>query len=451
MTMRGRRAATGTDLEDGSAGPAERGGKTGEQASMTSRRLLFVTSSFPRWAGDGSAPFILNLAEDLQALGWQVDVLAPHAPGAAARETLSGVTVSRFRYAWPEAAETLCYGAGALHNLTQDPWTAANLPAFVIAEGLAVARRLASGRYGLVHSHWILPQGFVAAIAARPLGIPHVATIHGSDLFALRGALPTRLKRMALRWADAVTVNSSATEAGAMALAPDVGPLHRIPMGASDRVAPDSQVAALRTRHRTAPGPLLAFVGRLVEQKGATDLIRAVGLLAPRLPGVSAMILGDGPDRAPAERLSRELGVAGRIVFLGRVAPDEVPAYLAASDIFVGPSRRTADGAMEGQGLSFVEAMLAGCPVIATRNGGIVDAIRHGETGLLVAENAPTEIADAVERLVADPALADRLRRSAGSLARQNFTRQVSARAYADLFEAVIAAKRGTRAADRAA
>ncbi len=416
---------------------------------MTSRRLLFVTSSFPRWIGDSSSPFILNLAEDIQALGWRVDVLAPHAPGAAAREILAGVTVSRFRYAWPTAAETVCYGAGALHNIALNPWNAAKLPGFVAAEWVAVTRRLVTGCYALVHSHWILPQGLVTAISARSIGMPHVTTIHGSDLFALRGVLPTRLKRIALRWADAVTVNSSSTEDGALALAPELTHLHRIPMGASDRGAPPSKVAALRARYRMPSGPLLVFVGRIVEQKGVADLIRAVSLLAPRLPDVSAVIVGDGPHRNHVEKLSLGLGMADRITFAGRITPDEIPAYLAASDVFVAPSRRADDGAVEGQGLSIIEAMLAERPIVATRSGGIVDAIRHDETGLLVAENAPAEIAAAVERLAAAPELADRLRRNAAILARQKFSRQVSAQAFSDLYAAIISTKRRARAKAR--
>ena len=77
-------------------------------------RILCLTSNFPRWEGDSTTPFVLHLAQDLQALGWRVDVLAPHAPGAAVRETLGGVRVERFRYLWPERLETVCYRGGAL-------------------------------------------------------------------------------------------------------------------------------------------------------------------------------------------------------------------------------------------------------------------------------------------------------------------------------------------------
>lgn len=66
------------------------------------RRVLFVTSNFPRWPGDSTTPFVLHLAQDLIKIGWEVDVLAPHAPGTKKNEIINGVSVERFQYLWPE-------------------------------------------------------------------------------------------------------------------------------------------------------------------------------------------------------------------------------------------------------------------------------------------------------------------------------------------------------------
>ena len=174
-------------------------------------RVLFLASTFPRWEGDSSAPFVLNLAQDLRALDWRVDVLVPHAPGALRHEEIGGVRVDRFRYLWPETLQTVCYGGGALANLRHDRKNLLKLPALVAAQAVAAMARLAGGRYDLLHSHWILPQGFTGTLAARPLGIPHITTVHGGDVFALQGRILAGFKRFALAGAEAVTVNSSAT------------------------------------------------------------------------------------------------------------------------------------------------------------------------------------------------------------------------------------------------
>jgi hypothetical protein len=91
-------------------------------------RVLFVTSNYPRWAGDTTTPFVHDLAVDLGARGWQVRVLAPHAPGAARDETIDGVHVHRFRYLVLASAQTVCYGGGALVNIRNSRLTRAKIP-----------------------------------------------------------------------------------------------------------------------------------------------------------------------------------------------------------------------------------------------------------------------------------------------------------------------------------
>lgn len=398
-------------------------------------RICLLTSNFPRWDGDATTPFVLHLAQDLIKLGWQVEVLAPHAAGAARHEILHGVPVWRFRYLWPASQQTVCYQGGALVNLRRQRTNWLKLPLLVFFEWLALMVLLTRRRYDLINAHWILPQGFVAVVAAWLFRKPVVITVHGGDVFGLRGRLMAWFKRLALRRATAVTVNSSATEAAVLEIAPGLPSIHRIPMGVSVPASPiEADAATLRNRFRRGEGPLLVFVGRLVEEKGISDLIRAVALLVAELPNATVMILGDGQERADIEALASRLDVSDRVHFLGWVESEQVPAYLAAADIFVGPSKRAANGWVEAQGLTFVEAMLARTPVIATRSGGIPDAVRHEETGLLVSENAPEEIARAVEELHNDRSLACRLAKAGYALALDKFTRERSAEAFDELF-----------------
>lgn len=415
--------------------------RRGTGDSERAGRVLCVTSTFPRWEGDGTTPFVLHLAQDLQELGWRVDVLAPHAPGAAMREAIGGVRVERFPYLWPPRLETVCYQGGALVNLRGNPSNMLKLPALVFCEWSGLFRRLLRRDYDLLHSHWILPQGFTGVLAARPLRIPHLLTVHGSDVFALRGRFLAGFKRFALRHADAVTVNSTATLNAVAEIAPRLAALYTLPMGVSETRPAPAVVAELSSRHRRGKGPLLVFVGRLVYEKGVDDLIHAVAALATRAPDVTAVIVGEGQDRSRLESMGQELGVADRVAFVGWVPPQGVPNYLAAADAFVAPSKRAPDGVTEAQGLAIIEAMLAGTPVIATRIGGIPDAVRHEETGLLVREAAPHEIAAAVEALVREPRLARRLAESGRRLAQSKFTRSAAAGAFSELIEKLLLRK----------
>ena len=404
-------------------------------------RVLCVTSNLARWEGDSTTPFVLNLASDMQALGWDIDLLAPHAPGAASRETLAGVGIERFRYLWPASQQNVCYQGGALINLRRNPLTKLKLPALVAMELAAVTRRLAVRDYDLVHSHWILPQGFTGMLATRVLRTPHVITVHGGDIFGLRGKLMSRLKRAALERADAVTVNSSCTQQAVTDLTADIDRLERIPMGVA--IAPLStaekqHAEQISAQYRLGNGPLLLFIGRIVEEKGLQDLLHAVKLLAGDLPDASALILGEGQERVEMEALSQALGISDRVHFAGWVAPESIPTYLAAADIFVGPSRRAPDGWVEAQGLTFLEAMAAGTPVIASRLGGILDSVTDGETGLLVDERSPAQIAAAVRKLGADPELASRMAENAHRKVNAGFSRAASAEAFSTLFGGLI-------------
>ncbi len=173
------------------------------------------------------------------------------------------------------------------------------------------------------------------------------------------------------------------------------------------------------------------------------DLLRAVRRLRERFPGAVAHVIGDGPERASLEREARELGIAGCVHFLGWLSQDEVQRQLRSADIFVGPSRPGEDGTLEGQGLALAEAMLAGIPVVATAVGGIPDAIRDEETGLLVPPGRPDAIAQAVCRLLDDRELAGRLAGSARALAQAEFTRAVSAERFSALYTRLLSAPGG--------
>ena len=402
--------------------------------------ILLVTSSYPRWAGDATTPFVHHLAQDLRALGWDVQVLAPHAPGAARDEVLDGVPVHRFRYFWPESLQTVCYDGGALVKLRSNPWNYVLVPFLVIAQWIAVLARVIRRRVALLHSHWLLPQGFTAACTARLFGVAHLTTVHGGDVFALRGTVSRACKRFVIRQADAVTVNSTATLAAVNALTQKSRALVRIPMGASVHLGNvEGKAAALRARWRRGGGPLLVFVGRLVPEKGVGDLLDAIHQLQVSLPGITALIVGEGPERLHFEEQARALDIAGRVAFCGWLAAAEVHVHLRAADFFIGPSRPAADGWVEAQGLTLIEAMLAGLPVISTASGGITDAIRHGETGLVVQPGEPAQIAEAIRRLVADPALAASLGSAARNLALQEFTRETCAQRFSELYARLVA------------
>lgn len=399
-------------------------------------RILCVTSNFPRWTGDTTTPFILHLAQDLQKIGWEITILAPHAPGCVRHEKMGNIRVERFYYLWPSFLETVCYQGGALINLRKNRLNYLKLPFLLLSEFIHISKRLRTGGYDLLHSHWLLPQGFIGALAAHATKTPHLITVHGSDVFSLNKSLYRKCKQMALSMADAVTANSSETVKAVTSLDPYLRDLHQIPMGAS---TPPADVAykakALRTSLGKEDSKLLIFAGRIAKEKGLEELLRAMQLLIQKNLPVHALIVGEGQDRGSFERRRDSLGLQSQVTFTGWVDPDSIPYYLAAGDVFVSPSW------FEGQGLTVIEAMLAGAPVVATEVGGIIDSVEHEKTGLLVPVHAPEAIAAAVERLLTDQPLAHEMAARAKKNASAKFSRQASAEAFSKLYQAVIGKK----------
>ncbi len=145
----------------------------------------------------------------------------------------------------------------------------------------------------------------------------------------------------------------------------------------------------------------LVTTSRLVHKNAVDDVIAA---LAHMPKNVSFLIYGIGPDEAKLRALAASLGVADRVRFMGEIGHETMPLMLAACDVFVRPSRS------EGMGNSFVEAMAAGLPVIATQEGGIADFLFDSRrnpdlptTGFAVDTDSPLQIAEAVERILAHP------------------------------------------------
>lgn len=153
----------------------------------------------------------------------------------------------------------------------------------------------------------------------------------------------------------------------------------------------------------------------LIPRNGIDVLIEAVGLLPKELLW-NLVIAGDGPEQANLKSQTSNIKHRNRISFLGRVDNQDIPKLLAQADLFVRPSRK------EGFGVSFIEAMAAGVPVIATPVGGIPDFITHKQTGLLVPPDDPQALAEAIESLCADTNLQQLLTTNAFHLIQKNYT-----------------------------
>ncbi len=400
-------------------------------------KVLYTTSTLPRWASDPEARFVLDLARNLPA-HWQATILAPQFPGAAARETLEGIDVIRYRYAPATTWETLCYPGSIIGRVRQNPLLAALVPGLLAGLRRAVGAALRHQRFDCVHAHWLLPQGLVHGLmSGRDPHPPLIVTSHGGDL-GLAGRWPplAALLRRAARRADRVTVVAPAMRDQLAALDPALDPA-RIPvisMGVDlDRFRPDLRDPAWPAAHGLRP-PVILFVGRLVEKKGVATLLDAVARMAR--PATLA-ICGDGPQAASLRRRAEALGIAARVRFLGALDHQRLAVAYASSDICCAPSVPARNGDLDGMPTVLPEAAASGLALVGSDLAGIPLIIEPERTGALVPPGDAAALGSALDRLAADPALRRRL--AAGALAKAaGFSWPEVAARFVGVYEAAI-------------
>lgn len=267
---------------------------------------------------------------------------------------------------------------------------------------IAYAALLRRGDYALVHA-FSLTAELWTVLAARASGRHPVLIASERNQYLDKPAWYWRLKRFILGHCAAAIANS---KAGALATAGYTG----LPVSRFDTVvngvdhmppiAPDDREALRRRLGVPADRVLGLFAGRLVAQKNLDCLVAALATLAPeQRPWIA--LAGHGPLRRQLEQLARAAGVAADMHFLGECS--DTVRLMQAADFLVLPSR------FEGQSNALLEAMAAGCPVIASAVGGTPELVQDGRTGLLFAPGSVAALSACMARLCADPALRARL------------------------------------------
>lgn len=347
---------------------------------MAKPKLLVLASTFPKSPGDGTPGFVLDLALE-QAKDFETVVLTPFVSGAKRTEMVGEVRVIRYRY-WP-FAHRLADGA-ILDNLRSNSASWLEVPFLFLGLCFALVRQLWSFNPNLIHSHWIIPQGLVAALSKGKT--PMLITVHGGDIYALNGGSLKDLKIWALGRAAAITTVNSDMKQKLIEWGISESKIHVQPMGV--RLSSFSLAADREPE-------LFVSVGRLVEKKGFGPLIDAIakGIESGAISQTARFVVaGDGPLKA--ELAARAKGLP--IEFLGQVNQREVAQLLSKAAGFILPSVIAESGDREGLPVTLLEAAAAGCFVIASELPGITEVVQHKSTGLLVPPGDVSALAGAI-------------------------------------------------------
>jgi phosphatidyl-myo-inositol dimannoside synthase len=266
----------------------------------------------------------------------------------------------------------------------------------------------------------IKPAAYPARWTRGRLGTPYGILLHGGDLLILghqlqRSQLKRRTARALLESAAVLVTNSAWTRDLCRNVLQELeiesGPdrVQTVPLGADPQLfRPGLDQSEVRARYGLDRRRWLLSVARLTRHKGIDTGLRVLAELRQPYPDLAYAVVGSGDELPDLENLARALGVVDRVRFLTDVPDQDLPGLYNCAEVYLGLSRLM-NRRVEGFGISLVEAAACGIPVIAGRTGGIPEAVREGETGLLVDAEQPREVSGAVRTLLDDRALAARL------------------------------------------
>jgi teichuronic acid biosynthesis glycosyltransferase TuaC len=277
----------------------------------------------------------------------------------------------------------------------------------------------------LVHAHYALPAAGAALSFTESEQLPLAVSVHGGDVLGPLVSTPQARARVGgvLRRASVVLCNSKDTLIRCSSLTGSAARMCVVHLGAE---AP----AELPPKHAQ---PTIATLGHVVRRKRHVDVLRALTVIASRLPGVRWVVIGDGPERPGLERLAAQLGVADRIDWLGQRPPDEALTELARCHVMALPS------VDEAFGVAYVEALACGVPAIGCEGeGGPEEIVTFGEGMLLVPPREPDALAEAIRALLADEARLTELSESAQGTAAEEFSWERCGRATVRAYERAL-------------
>jgi N-acetyl-alpha-D-glucosaminyl L-malate synthase BshA len=306
---------------------------------------------------------------------------------------------------------------------------------------LALASHMAdvAERYelDLLHVHYAIPHSISAMLARQMMEklrrLPFITTLHGTDITLVgmdRSYFP--ITKFSIEQSDGVTSISEYLRKRTVdefGVANEIRVIHNFVN--CDIYVPDPEKSH-RARFVQPGEKLLMHLSNFRPVKRVLDCIEILARVRKDAPAHLLMV-GDGPDRFPAERLARELDVEKHVTFLGK--QDHVERLLPQADVLLLPSE------LEGFGLAALEAMACGAPPVATRAGGVPELVTHGVDGFLEAPGDVEQQAARVSELLLDPSLHERMSAAARHTALSRFCAKAIIPRYEKYYEEVCSRK----------
>lgn len=383
-------------------------------------KICVLTTSFPRYPGDKSGVFLLDVLEALSFLCRSITVVAPDDILFRTYRKPKELTVEKFSYFFPRNLQLLAYGGGLEVNIRKSWFAKLQLIPFSISFLITAVKE--ARKADIIHAHWTFA-GLIAVLIKKVLHKKVIITVHGSDLAIAKKGLLNKITKFILNEADILTAVSQS-------LAKEVS--NQLKIEKNVLVIPNGiSEDFLNVRRRSTHGKLnrIVFIGRLHRSKGIDTLLKALNILNKRMPEVGLVVVGGGDNEGDLRKLAKELDVDDKTSFIGEVGRSKIPVLLEKSDVLILPSRR------EGFGVVLIEAMASGLPVIGSDTGGISEIIRDGYNGFKFPVSDHKRLASLIYKLLNDKALYKKMSKNSKRFVMENYSLKNIARKYFNAYK----------------
>lgn len=387
-------------------------------------QIAVLTTSFPLTPDSVSGIFVQRLIRNMPTQTRTV-VIAPCASKHTDTITGDSYELICFRYA-PRTWQQLAHMPGGIPTaIRSKKLRIMLLPTFLLSMFIATLR--IARKADILHANWSI-NGVIAGIAGWITDTPVITTLRGSDVaLAEKSRIFRFILRLCIRLSTRIVAVSHALAKSAATFSPEhASKIIMIPNGV------DTQLLRL-THNAGASGAFrLTTIANLIPEKGVHTILQALSLM-PDLTGMTLNIVGDGPEYHRLKALADTLGIAQHVNFVGKLAPSDIPACLADTDVFILASIR------EGRPNVILESLATGTPVVASDIDGISELVSHKKTGLLFKTGEPADLAKQIERLRTDPALGAKISSASRRFIEENnLTWPATASRYVDLYNETI-------------
>jgi len=398
-----------------------------KETAEKSKSILFLAHSFIKDKSDISGYFLFILAKGLIKKDYKVYVLAPHSCGLKSYEEIEGVKIYRFRYMW-NRLEGLAYQGNMDELVRKSLLNKIIFVSFLFFFWIRTLGLSDKFKIDLIHSHWLLPGGFVGYLAAVFCGKPLLVTLHGTDLRIIKSSRSARvLGKVILKKASHISTVSNFLKQGIMnRLNIEEGKISVIPMPVN------TEKIKMVSQFDRPSKKIVLCVARYTKQKRLDICLEALSFLKKKKIDFEAWLVGFGPEQKKLEERTKVLSLSEQIKFLGPLEQERLNICYNQSDVVVLSSVE------EGFGLVLAEALFCRKPVIGADSGGIPDIIQDGITGILVPPDDSSALADAIYKLLTDEELANRLANSGYNFVRENLTPEIIARKFATIYNGIL-------------